>query len=75
MCFYCKGKMVDSMTVFTVELSQNCLLIVKNVPCRECAQCGEIEYTDETMQKLEQIVASARMLMQEIAVVDFRTAA
>ena len=73
-CFYCKGPMVEGTTVFTVEL-ERCLVVIRNVPCLECLQCGEVEIADETMQRIEQIVESCRKLVQEVAVVDYRQAA
>lgn len=38
MCFYCKGKtMIPSVTTHVVTLN-NCVMVVKNVPCEECEQ-------------------------------------
>ena len=73
-CFYCKGAMEQGLTVFTVQL-ENCLVVIKNVPCLECSQCGEVEISDETMQQLERIIATCQSLIQEVAVVDYRRAA
>lgn len=73
-CFYCKGVMTEGTTVFTAEL-EKCLVVIRNVPCFECPQCGEVEISDETMQRIERIMETCRKLMQEVAVVDFRKAA
>lgn len=73
-CFYCKGEMREGTTVFTVQL-ETCLVVVKNVPCLECSQCGEPEISDETMRVLERIIDTCRKLIQEVAVVDYRLAA
>lgn len=70
MCFYCKGKMKQSFTTHVVDCD-NCIIIIKNVPCEECGQCGEIEYTDDVMQKLDEIVARAKELAQDISVMDY----
>ena len=41
MCMYCKGKtMLPSLTTHVVNY-KNCIIIIKNVPCEECEQCGE----------------------------------
>lgn len=74
MCFYCKGMMKSSSTVFTIQYENN-IIVIKNVPCKECSQCGEIEISDETMQKLESIIASAKMIVQEVSVIDYSVAA
>ncbi|MBQ9004095.1 MAG: type II toxin-antitoxin system MqsA family antitoxin [Eggerthellaceae bacterium] len=73
-CFYCKGRMQEGTTVFTVQLD-TCLVVIKNVPCLECSQCGETEIADETMVVLERIIDTCKKLIQEVAVVDYRLAA
>ena len=45
--------------------------MIKNVPCIECEYCGEKYYTDEVGEKLETIIDKAKLLMEEIAVVDY----
>ena len=51
------------------------IIVIKNVPCLECDQCGEKYYTDEVAEKLELIVNMAKKLMPEIAVIDYQHAA
>lgn len=75
MCMFCKNETyIESMTTHVVNY-KNCIIIIRNVPCLECEQCGEKYYTDEVAEKIEKIVESAKKLMQEISVVDFKTAA
>ena len=50
---------------------KNSIIVIKNVPCEECEQCGEKYYTDEVAERLETIVNMAKKLMQEIAVIDY----
>lgn len=47
------------------------MIVIKNVPCEECEQCGEKFYTDEVAEQLEKIVDMAKKLMQDISVIDF----
>lgn len=49
-CFYCKGDMVPDFTTHVAEL-ENCIVIIKHVPCLKCSQCGEVVYTGTTLQK------------------------
>ena len=44
---------------------------MRNVPCEECEQCGEIFYTDEVAERLEEMVNDAKKLLQEISVIDY----
>mgnify|MGYP003512163864 CR=1 FL=1 len=71
---YCKGNLFDSVTTHVVNYN-NCLIIIKNVPCEECEQCGEKYFSDETMETLETIVNAAKKLASEISVIDFHHAA
>ena len=47
------------------------IIVIKNVPCEECEQCGEKYYTDEVAEKIERMVNLAKQMMQEIAVLDY----
>ena len=71
MCFYCAGKeMLRKRTNYTVSLG-NIVIVVKNVPCEECTQCGEKYFSDAVMEQLEEIVANAKKAAAEIYVTDF----
>ena len=69
-CFTCKSNMKESKTSHFVDL-KSCMVIVKNVPCLECEQCGEKYFTDEVAQRLDQIVESVYSLMSEITVIEY----
>ena len=71
MCMFCKCNTVTESTTTHVVNYQNCVIVVKNVPCEECEQCGEKFYSDEIAERLEHIVNIAKKLMQEISVIDF----
>ncbi len=71
MCMYCKNSTTVNSTTTHVVNYKNCIIVIKNVPCLECEQCGEKYYTDEVAERLETIVNMAKKLMQEIAVIDY----
>ena len=71
MCMYCKNSTTVNSTTTHVVNYKNCIIVIKNVPCLECEQCGEKYYTDEVAERLEMIVNMAKKLMQEIAVIDY----
>ncbi len=73
-CFMCKGEIISSTTTFMVDLG-NCIIIVKNVPCSQCSQCGEISYSNEVAKRLEEIVDTLKNTVTEISVIDYKTAA
>lgn len=70
MCYKCSGEFQPSITTHFLNI-QGCIIVVKNVPCLECSQCGEILYTDEVAKRLDEIVKSVSSLMTEIAVVEY----
>ena len=60
----------ESTTTHVVNYKGS-VIIIKNVPCEECEQCGEIFYTDEVAEHLEEMVNDAKKLLQEISVIDY----
>ena len=73
-CFYCKGDVTPSTRTHVVDL-EKCIVIIRNVPCMECSQCGESYYTDDVQQRLDEIVKAVSSVMTEIAVVEYSAAA
>lgn len=73
-CFYCKGSMKPSTTTYMEDLG-NCIVIIKNVPCNKCAQCGEVTYSGVTIKRIESIIASLKTTLTEIAIVNYSPAA
>ena len=71
MCMFCKCDTVKQSPSTHVVNYKNSIIVIKNVPCEECEQCGEKYYTDEVAERLELIVNMAKKLMQEIAVIDY----
>lgn len=72
-CFFCKGDMEQSTTTFTATLEKT-IVVIKNVPCHKCTQCGEESFDFEITQRLEKIIDSFRESISEISVVNFTAA-
>lgn len=70
-CLLCKGDMSESTTTHLVEFDSNKILIVKNVPCYKCSQCGEVVYSLKVARKLEEITIMVKNSLSEIEVVNF----
>lgn len=73
-CFMCKGNLENKLTTFMVDLG-SCIIIVKNVPSQVCIQCGEVSYSAEVAERLEQIVNGLKNSATEIAVISYKQAA
>lgn len=75
MCMYCKCNETKESTTTHVVNYKGCLIIVKNVPCEECVQCGDKVYSNDVAIRLEKIVNDAKKIMQEMSVIDYTMAA
>lgn len=49
-------------------------MVIKNVPCHKCAQCGEESYSFDVTRRLEKIIDSFRESPSEISVVNYSAA-
>ncbi len=73
-CQRCGAKTEKGLTTSVTDLGK-CLIIVRNVPCYKCAECSEIIYTGDVIQRLEKIIEAAKKLMQEVSIIDYSQAA
>lgn len=73
-CFTCKGGMEKTLTTYMTECDGD-FLIIKNVPCLKCTQCGEEYLNGVTIQKIEAILEKFKTMLTEITIVDYNKAA
>jgi len=66
-CPICGGKMTEGTTTFTVDLGFG-VVVVRDVPARVCALCGDASFSDSVAETLESIVETARQKHEEVAV-------
>ena len=69
-CPLCKGDMKPEMSIHTVQL-KNGTVVIKNVPCLKCEQCGEVVLSADTVEKIEHILQTVEKAVAEITVVNF----
>ena len=72
-CFHCRGKMNDSLTTHVVKL-ETCIIIIKNVPCTECVQCGATYFDNEVALQLERIIVEMKSAITEVAIINYPAA-
>lgn len=70
-CFFCKSDMENGVTTHVAEL-EKCIVIIKNVPCMKCDQCGETVYSGDVVQKIEEILEKCENAMTEVAIVNYK---
>ena len=74
-CMSCKyGKMQDSVTTYFTKLDY-CYVIIENVPCLKCSQCGEEFLVASVAEKIDDILDSVERISSKIFILDYATAA
>ena len=69
-CFFCYCTLENSVTNYMLDLNGQ-FIIIKNVPCHKCTQCGEVSFNYQTMKQLEKIVAQLKQALTEVAIVEY----
>ncbi|MEE3480838.1 MAG: type II toxin-antitoxin system MqsA family antitoxin [Lachnospiraceae bacterium] len=74
-CMSCRtGEMVESTNTYFAQVDGG-FLIIKNVPCLKCNQCGEVFYRASVLEHLEEMAASFRQQHSELSITDYNQAA
>ena len=74
-CLVCRGGiMVESFEAYFAKLG-DAYLIVENVPCFKCEQCGEVLFSMAAVEKIEKLIAAYEKVQSKIFIVDYRQAA
>ena len=66
----CKGNTSITTHTYIQELD-NCIIIIKNVPAFVCSQCGEVYYSDEIAEKLEEIVNRLQTIVKDVGIFEY----
>lgn len=62
--------MEDGVATYTAE-AKKCIVVIKNVPCKRCQECGEVLYQTEKLEKIDTLVEMTEQLTSEISVIDY----
>jgi len=63
----------NNITTHVVKL-KTCIIIIKNVPCTECEQCGAAFYDNDVAMQLEKIVKDLKIATTEVAIINYLAA-
>jgi len=66
--------MVDGLATDVTDLESS-VIIIRNVPCHKCIQCGEVSFSLTVAERLEQIVDMLRESVTEIAIIQYSDSA
>ena len=72
MCVFCGGSLKQSTTDY-IEKNNNHVILIKDVPCEECEQCGETYFDNSIVSVLERILNNIQPISSEITltVIDY----
>ncbi len=74
-CLLCKADSLEkSQSTYFAQLD-NCYVIIENVPCYKCTQCGEVVYSASVMEKIEEILDKVQNIASKIFIMDYTKAA
>ncbi len=74
-CMSCKsGEMKAATTTYFSQLN-NCYVIIENVPCLKCEQCGEEFFNAAVAEKIDDILDSIEKIASKIFILDYAKAA
>lgn len=74
-CMSCKhGKMEETTTTYFTQLN-NCYIIIENVPCLKCDQCGEEFLNASVAEKIDDILDNIEKIASKIFILDYMAAA
>ena len=74
-CLICKsGELFESFEPYFAKLETG-YLIIENVPCLKCDQCGEILFSMSVLEKIEDLIAIYKKVESKIFIVDYSKAA
>lgn len=69
---YCDCDSFDMSTTVQAFEFNGCIVVIKNIPCKRCTNCGDVYYDNEVGKKLDKILAQAKTaLSQELTLIDF----
>ena len=74
-CLACKNDtMIDSTATYFAHLP-NCYVIIENVPCKKCTQCGEEVFSLAVMERIDEILESVAHLASKVCIMEYKAAA
>lgn len=62
--------MEESKTTYFAQL-KDCYVIIENVPCMKCSQCGEAVFRNSIAEKIDDILDDLEKIVSKISINDY----
>jgi len=70
-CFFCKGKKENSFTIDVTDMG-SCVVIIRDVPCYKCTECGEVTFELKIGERIDEIIDTLKdSLSGQIALIRY----
>ena len=70
-CLLCKAESMEkSINAYFAQL-EHCYVIIENVPCFRCNQCGEVVYSASVIEKIENILDRVQRIASKLFILDY----
>ena len=70
-CTSCRSeKMEEGKTTYFAQM-KDCYVIIENVPCLKCGQCGDVVFKNSVMEKLDDILDDLEKYVSKISIIDY----
>ena len=66
--------MIESKTTYFAKL-EHCYVIIENVPCLKCSQCGDEFIVNSVAQKIDDMLDGLEKIASKIFIMDYTTSA
>ena len=66
-CTFCGGNVKQDKTEY-IEKQGNYIVVIKNVPCEKCEQCGEVYFSNDVALMIEKILDTIEYISSELTV-------
>ena len=74
-CLCCKSEKLKTTTKpYFSAIGEN-YIIIENVPCMICEDCGELLYSATVLENVESMIDRIRQMVSKVCIVDYNQAA
>lgn len=74
-CLLCKSDSMEKSTTTYFAKLNGCYVIIENVPCMVCSQCGEVVYSASVLEKIDEMLDTLHSLAEKVFIMDYEKAA